>query len=138
MNELIEVKQIGVWIDTQRAVIISFNGDSKNIETIYSDIETRERVEGESRSNARFGEQHIDSEKNKESRLSGQRKLFLDDIILKIKNIDEVVFFGPAGMKNHLEKQARLGHHLMGIERADSMTENQMVAWVRAYFEKRE
>ncbi len=138
MNELLEVKQTGVWIDTQRAVIISFNGDSKNIETIYSDIETRERVDGETRSNARFGEQHIDSEKNKESRLNGQRKLFLDDIIGKIKNADELVFFGPAGMKHQLEKQSKFGHHLMGIERADSMTENQMVAWVKDYFEKRE
>ena len=137
MTELLKVKQTGVWIDTQRAVIISFNGDSKNIDTIYSDIETRERVDGETRSNSRFGEQHIDSEKNKESRLNGQRKLFLDDIILKIKNADELVFFGPAGMKNELGNQSKLGNKILSIERADSMTENQMAAWVKAYFENR-
>ncbi len=137
MKELIKVKQTGVWIDSHRAVIISFNGDSKNIETIYSEIETRERVDGETRSNSRFGEQHIDSEKSKESRLNGQRKLFLDDIIVKIKNVDELVFFGPAGMKNELGNQSKLGNKILSIERADSMTENQMAAWVKAYFENR-
>lgn len=137
MKELIKVKQTGVWIDSHRAVIISFNGDSKNIETIYSEIETRERVDGETRSNSRFGEQHIDLEKSKESRLNGQRKLFLDDIIVKIKNVDELVFFGPAGMKNELGNQSKLGNKILSIERADSMTENQMAAWVKAYFENR-
>lgn len=68
MKELLEVKQTGVWLDTQRAVIISFYGYSKKIETIYSDIETREGVEGETCSNSHFGEQHINSEKSKESR----------------------------------------------------------------------
>lgn len=137
MKELIKVNQIGVWIDTQKAVIISLNGDNNNIETILSEIETRERVDGEVRSNSRFGDQHIDSEKNKESRLKEQRKLFLNEVGDKLKEAGELVFFGPAGMKHQLEKQSKLRKKIVGIERADSMTENQMAAWVRDYFYKR-
>ena len=136
MKELVKVKQIGVWIDTQRAIIISPN--EEYIETVYSDIETRERVDGETRSNSRFGEQHIDSEKNKESRLKEQSKMFFNKITDKVKEADELVFFGPAGIKHEMKKQSKLGSKIVGVERADSMTENQMAAWVKSYFEKRD
>ncbi|RLD22121.1 MAG: hypothetical protein DRI54_08625, partial [Bacteroidetes bacterium] len=63
---------------------------------------------------------------------------YLKRIILEIKNSDEVVLFGPAGMKTDLEKMIlkdnNLKGKLVGVKTADSMTENQLVAWVREFY----
>ena len=59
-------KQIGVWIDTKKAKIVTLDGDQKELKIIYSEIETRERIAGESNQPGRFGDQYLDQEKSKD------------------------------------------------------------------------
>lgn len=131
-------RKTGIWIDKQKAVVISLSDSSQNSKTIYSEMETRERVEGEGRSSGRFGEQHLDQEKSKEHRLNEQSKSFIQTILLELRSTDAIVIFGPANMKNVLEKEIKtdqkLNSILKGVEKADSMTENQLIAWVKKYF----
>jgi len=51
-----------------------------------------------------------------------------------------MVLFGPANTKNNLakliQKDNTLATKLKGVEPSDKMTENQMVAWVRNFFEE--
>lgn len=57
----------------------------------------------------------------------------------ELKGADEIVLSGPAGMKTELEKLIQddtdLSSRLKGVETTDRMTENQIVAWVKKYFE---
>ena len=62
----------------------------------------------------------------------------VEDLLSEIKDMDELVLFGPANMKKELEKDilndTTLTSKLKAVVSADRMTENQMVAWVKKFY----
>lgn len=130
--------QTGIWIDKEQAFIIDVFGKKHTLKCIKSGIDTRERVPGESNDSSRFGNQHVNSDDHKEHRLEEQRSLFFKSIIEEIKNTETIVVFGPAEMKNELQKELVVNtftkNKLIKVETADSMTENQVVEWVKEYY----
>jgi molybdopterin converting factor small subunit len=131
--------QKGIWIDKKKALIVTLkDGKEESREVFESDVVTRERIEGESKTFGRFGDQFLNEERKKEAREELQIKDFLDELSEKLRDADEIVIFGPAEMKTelrkHMEKDHRLSIKIRGVESADSMTDNQIAAWVRDYF----
>ncbi len=131
-------KLTGIWIDHEKAIIITLDGGRHKLKTIESYIVTRDRIDGETKSYGRFGDQSLSQEKHKERRIKEQTSDFLKSLLSETKNVDELVLFGPANMKKELEKQilhdATLASKLKAVVSADSMTENQMVAWVKNFY----
>lgn len=131
-------KRTGIWIDTTRAVIISLENESHNVKTVYSDIEGRVRIPGESKEFTRMGDQFISMETRKENRVHEQKNHYLKDVLHELTDTEELVVFGPAEMKTELkheiEKDHKLAAKLKSVETTDSMTDNQMVAWVKKYY----
>ncbi len=131
-------KQAGIWIDTQKAFVVILNGDSPVTKTIHSGIESKVRIPGESKEYTRFGNQYYDNESKKEERVKHELKTFLRDVVNEIKNTDEVLIFGPAGMKKELEKsvlnEKNIRASIRAVQAADSMTDNQMIARVKTFF----
>ena len=76
--------------------------------------------------------------KKKRNRRNSEVKKFLTIIKTEIKDSDELVLFGPASMKKELVKiiheDSQLSPMLKGVKTADSMSDNQLVAWVKNYF----
>lgn len=133
-------KQIGIWLDTKKAVIITLSSGEKTVKTLVSEIDRYEKIDGESDQKGRFGTQFIDQKKNKENRLREKTRQFCEEIIEEVCDCDALVLFGPAQMKFDLEKEIRnqtspLSEKLKDVVVADSMTENQMAAWVINYFD---
>ena len=132
------IKQTGIWLDKEKAIIISLFEKKHTIKHIDSKIEGRERFEGEGKEYGRFGGQFLSMENKKKNRLKKQSAEYLKRIIQEIKNSDEVVLFGPAEMKTDLEKMIIKDHNLkdklVAVKTADSMTENQLVAWVKKFY----
>lgn len=124
----------GIWIDRHKAYVFTFEDDQLNVELLDSEIETRNRIEGESRSNGRFGDQYIDTKKKKDHRISEQTQLFLKKVKSRMHPSAKIVLFGPSDTKNKLNSLGEI-ENIVGVEPADSMTKNQMAAWVRDYFE---
>ncbi|MDN5203713.1 hypothetical protein QQ008_20150 [Fulvivirgaceae bacterium BMA10] len=133
-------KQLGIWIDTERAVLVALSDGHTSVETIFSDVERITRDEGEGKEFTRFGDQYLDLERKKERRLENQTKQFLDKVIAQLKSCDEFVIFGPAEKKTALKKliatKPDIAQKLCGVQTADSMTDNQLVAWVKEYFKE--
>ena len=131
-------KNIGIWIDTKHAVIIKLSNDSHSLKIIASNIDTRERVAGETKKFGRFGSQYLTYEKNRLHRRNEQTNQYLKNLLKEIQNCDAVVLFGPAKMKKVFEKEIKgnmqISNKLVGVYNSDLMTENQMVAWVKKYF----
>jgi len=131
-------KNIGIWIDTKHAVIIKLSNDSHSLKIIASNIDTRERVAGETKKFGRFGNQYLTYEKNRLHRKNDQTNQYLKSLLKEIQNCDAVVLFGPAKMKKVFEKEIKgnmqISNKLVGVYNSDLMTENQMVAWVKKYF----
>ena len=132
-------KNIGIWIDTKQAIIIRLSNNGKHsIKTFDSQIETRERVQGETKKYGRFGGQYITYEKNRLNRRIEQTNHFLKDLLKEIENCDNVVIFGPSKMKKLFAKEIRnnmqFSAKLVGVHNSELLTENQMVAWVNNYY----
>lgn len=133
-------KQTGIWLDKEQAIIINLSAGSHTIKYLESNITTRERFPGEGKKFGRFGSQFLSMESKKRNAVKNQSEEYLKNIISELKNTDKLVVFGPAEMKILLEK-AILGNNLisdklLAVEPADNMTENQLVAWVKGYYER--
>ena len=131
-------KNIGIWIDTKQAVVIKLSNNTHSLKKIESNIVTRERVAGESKKYGRFGNQYLTYEKNRLNRRNEQTKYFLKSLIKEIENCESVVIFGPSNMKNIFAKEIKnnmqFSNKLAGIANSDLLTENQMTAWVKKFY----
>jgi hypothetical protein len=133
-------KNIGIWIDTNQAVIINLSNQKRPIKKIESNIETRERVVGEVKKYGRFGNQYLTYEKNQMNRKNEQTNHFIKNLLKEINFCDAVVLFGPSKMKRILEKEIKktrqINGKLMGVFNSELITENQMVAWTKDFYNK--
>lgn len=132
------MKKAGIWLDQKEAKVIILADDSEEIKTIYSQIETRERIPGESKIYGRFGKQYLNDEKTKEIKIDAQLKRYLNEVIETLEDKDELMIFGPGKTKKELEKLIRdhpnMYARLKEIRIAKQMTENQKVAYVKDFF----
>lgn len=128
----------GIWIDSKKAYIVNLSGSEANLSVITSEIEGVTRIEGEGKEYGRFGDQYTTLENKQENRRKHEVAEYLAEIIENIQTAEELVVFGPAQMKIELEKQMKenqaLAKKLLEVVSADSMTENQIVAWVKDYY----
>ena len=153
-------KKIGVWVDKERAVFISLNEKKQpdylsqlqlgkrrgkmpkelhEVQAILSStIQTKLRIPGDTKEFSRWGAQHYSTELKNEHKLKNEKKRYFRNILLGIKDVDEVVLFGPAYIKKELESQierdSKLHAHILDVKSAHNMSERQMVRWVENYF----
>ena len=131
--------QAGIWIDTEKAVIVFLRGKWHDVKIVHSLIEGRERVPGEKKLFSKIGVQFSNFETKKENRKNHDIQNYLKKVVDEIKDTDEVVLFGPAEVKTELEKfmlkKSIQSPVIRRVETTDSMTQNQIVAWVKDFFE---
>ncbi|MEQ8302861.1 MAG: hypothetical protein RIB47_05675 [Cyclobacteriaceae bacterium] len=131
---------LGIWIDSKKAIFVHLKDGKKEVTTFESGIDSKERIPGETKQFVRFGNQFSNLEKQKENRYQQQMKGYLKEVADQLIEADSFVIFGPAGVKHELEKlilkRSDLSSKLRGVETTDSMTENQIAAWVINYFKE--
>lgn len=129
---------MGVWIDTKEAIIVELIGGIPAIKKIKSLIESRIRIPGEGKWFTRMGGQFLNFENKKKKKENIKIRRYLTDIIEEIKDSDEVILFGPGGIKSRLEKLMKshndLAVKILRVDTADSMTDKQVAARVKEYF----
>ncbi|WP_242120513.1 hypothetical protein [Aestuariivivens sediminicola] len=128
----------GVWIDKKEAIIVSLNHEDVRLNTISSEIEFF-NVHGGSGTRLKGGPQDVVQDRKYLEREKHQTKRYFDAVILDIESADAIVIFGPSEMGQKLHKEMELNHPVLAakvveVARADSMTENQMIAWVKSFF----
>ncbi|MEA1887130.1 MAG: hypothetical protein U9N72_07980 [Bacteroidota bacterium] len=129
-------KNVGVWLDKEKAYVISVNGGKHKIEKVESKVESRIRYDGETKSYSRIGGTFFNPSKKKTKREKHQLKHYLDDLSCKLSGAEKILIFGPADVKKELRKALikRKDKPAIRLESADRMTENQMVARVKEHF----
>lgn len=136
------MKNVGVWIDQKEANVITLENEGAiKTKTIYSDVETRVRVEGEKKQFGRFGDQYLVDEKGKKNRIEEYTVRYLNKVVKELSSADSILVFGPAQTKNRLEKMMfedrNLSQKLAEVKVSDNMTDNQKIAYVKAYFKEK-
>ncbi len=131
-------KLAGVWIDSKKAVISTLQGDESSLEILYSGIEGIERIDGEGRPEGRFGGQFLTEEHADDARRHKAEQDFLQEVLSKISDVNQLLIFGPSAMKQGLEAAVRglpkPAPNIRAVETADVMTDNQVAEYVRNFF----
>lgn len=129
MKQYKQKQYAGVWLDNDKAMIITNAlGDHVTNFAIQDKLEAREAHGGGS-------EHSMNSSKQADS-----LKYFkaLSSLLL---NYDEILVFGPGKsqeqFRNHLQKDAQFSSKKITIDSAEHLTDPQMIAKVRDFFESR-
>lgn len=125
-------KAAGVWIDHRHAVIVTLFDQEEKIERIASDIEQYVQDSG-------LGDDSGEDKRDRQDRrFDDYLSKYYGKVIASLRDADSILLFGPGVAKSELQKQLEkqaLGEHIFGIETTDSMTDAQVAAKVRKYFQ---
>jgi len=133
------MKNIGIWMDKEKAYIIRLNNKEENMETIFSEVEFFNR-KGTSGPRVKSGvTQDVTHERTYLEREKAQLKTYFKKLADAIGDADAIALFGPADTnekfrKDLLEHHKGLAARVKAVTKADSMTENQTKALVRDFF----
>lgn len=132
-------KQMGVWIDKEKAILISLTEEGESIHKIESEVETRVRFTGEKKGFHRLGGMLANPIKRKTERQKHQLHNYFKQIIKNIKDANEILILGPAETKKWLEKELKknndhIARKVRGVKSADYISENQIIEKVKKFF----
>jgi hypothetical protein len=132
-------KVAGLWIDRKKAVIVVATDKGDEIKVIVSNVDKQlGRSEGV-RSATHYESQLVPADDRRERRLTGQLNIYYDSVVACIQDAEEVLLFGPGEAKDELRKRIsknKGGVRVIGVQAAEKMTDRQVSAKVRHYFEK--
>ena len=123
-------KEVGLWIDHRKAVIVIITDDGEEIKKITSDMEKRVRFSGGTAADGL-------TEGARDRQLGNHLNSYYDQVVAVIRDADAIQIFGPGEAKGELEKRlehAGLKASIFALETADKMTDHQISAKVRERF----
>jgi stalled ribosome rescue protein Dom34 len=122
-------RNVGVWIDHRKAVIVSLGEKREEIREIQSDMEKHIRFSG--------GAQVASAEDQRDRRFTGHLDKYYDKVISMIRDADSILILGPGEAKGEFEKRFRaesFDARIVGIETMDKVPYDQLAAKVREHF----
>jgi stalled ribosome rescue protein Dom34 len=125
-------RNVGIWIDHRKTVIVSVTDKGEETSLITSDMEKHVRYSG--------SPQEDSAEDRRDKRFAGHLNKYYDHVISCIRDAESILIFGPGEAKGELEKRLEseaLGGRVVSIETVDKMTDRQIAARVRQHFPKR-
>ncbi|WP_142786299.1 hypothetical protein [Changchengzhania lutea] len=132
------MKRVGVWLDKERAIIVTLYNGEVSMNTILSKVE-HFHVHGGSGTRKKGGPQDVVQDSKYLEREKHQLKKYFNDIIIEIKEANAIVLFGPAEAcfkfnKELITYHTELSTKVKDVVKADSMTKSQVKAWVKDFF----
>ena len=131
--------KVGVWIDHRKAVIVAVTDKGEEIGLIISKVETQRRRSGDSPLKGPYDPLQVPADDSRQRTLTGQLNIYYDAVIASIREAESILIFGPGEAKDELKarlERSNLGGRIVGIETVDKMTDRQIAAKVRKYFQK--
>src|SRR5512135_3271575 len=131
-------KEVGLWVDHREAVIVSEVNGVEMIRKIRSNMEKHVRFSSGRRSKAPIKSQMSTAEDMRDRQFGDHLGRYYEGIVSLIKDADSIWIMGPGEAKIELEnrlKRDEMGSRIVGIETADKLTDRQIVAKVRHYYQ---
>jgi len=130
---------IGIWMDKEKAHIVRLKKEQEEFETIYSELEFFNPKGGSRTRNTKWGPQDVVQDSKYLEREKHQLKNYFNKLANAIGDVDAIALFGPADTNEKFRKELVQNHKALAaklktVEKADSMTQNQIQALVRNYF----
>jgi hypothetical protein len=132
---------VGLWIDHRKAVIVAVTDKGEEIKLIISKVEKQPGRFGGKRSKASYESQLVAADDSRERKLAGHLNIYYDAVIACIRDAESILIFGPGEAKGELQKRLKkekLGGRIVEIQTIDKMTDRQIAAKVRRYFQEKD
>jgi len=130
-------KNTTVWLDSDKAFIISFNHDEESFLQITSNLEHYHYNEGRGNTIPFLG-QEVSSERKLLERKKQQLKRYFKEIITNLLDASQIAIYGPADTKfkfrKELENHRDLNRKIISFKVADKMTKNQLISMARNFY----
>jgi hypothetical protein len=130
---------VGLWIDHRKAIIVAVTDKGEEIALIISKVEKQLRRSGDSPLKGPHDPLQVPAADSRQRMLTGYLNIYYDAVIASIRDAESILIFGPGDAKGELKKRLQrnnLGGRIVGIETVDKMTDRQIAAKVRKYFQK--
>jgi hypothetical protein len=130
-------KEVGLWIDHRKAVIVVITDKGEEIKLIVSKVEKQLRRSGGSPLKGPHEASQVPADDSRERAFTGHLNIYYDAVIASIRDAEAILILGPGEAKVELKKRLEseeLGGRIVGIETVDKMTDRQIVAKVRQRF----
>ena len=122
-------KDVGVWIDHKKAVIVSIVAGEATTRTLTSDVGAHPHYSGS---------QEGGGEKKYEERHNLRLDKYYDEVIGQIGQPDALLLFGPGEAKLQLKDRLGRSHasseRMVAVESTDKLTDPQIVAKVKEHY----
>ena len=132
--------KVGLWIDHRKALIVAVTDKREEIILIRSKVEKQPGRSGGLHSTTPYEAHLVPADDSRERKFTGHLNIYYDAVIASIRNAESILIFGPGEAKGELKKhlqRAKLDGRIVGIETIDKMTDRQISAKVRQYFQEK-
>ncbi|MBN1313954.1 MAG: hypothetical protein JXA42_00735 [Anaerolineales bacterium] len=126
-------KEVGLWIDHREAFLVTITNSGEETTRFYSNMEK----DGQFSTNS-WSKGLQDAENMQDRKKTHGLDRYYDSIIKYIRAADSIQIFGPGEAKVELIKRLENrnpSQRSVRIETADKLTDPQIVAHVRQYFQ---
>ena len=130
---------VGLWIDHRKAIIVVVTDKGEETRLVISRAVKQLRRSGDSPLKGRYEPLQVPSADSQQKTFTGHLNIYYDAVIASIRDAESILIFGPGEATGELIKRLKrsnLGGRIVGIETVDKMTDRQIAAKVRKYFQK--
>ena len=130
-------KEVGLWMDHRKAVIVVITGKAEETKVIISKVEKQLRRSGSSPLKGPHEASQVPADDRRERAFRGHLNIYYDAVIACIRDAEAMLILGPGEAKGELKKRLEtqgLDDRVVGIETVDKMTDRQIAAKVRQRF----
>jgi stalled ribosome rescue protein Dom34 len=123
-------RQVGLWIDHRKAVIVLVTDEGEETRLIESNMEKQVRF-------ASGSSEDGSAEDTRDRQFASHLDGYYDKVIACIRDAESILILGPGEAKGELEKRLESGElkgRIVGIQTVDKMTDRQIAAKVRQHF----
>ena len=132
-------KTAGLWIDHRKAIVVALTDKAEETGLVISKAEKQLRRSGDSPLKGSYESSQVPASDRRQRAFTGHLNIYYDAVIASIGDAESILIFGPGDAKSELKKRLKrsnLGGRIVNIETVDKMTDRQVVAKVRKYFQK--
>jgi len=130
-------KEVGLWIDHRKAVIVTMENEVEAIREIKSNMEKHVRFSSGAHSKDSANPQGSSAEDMRDRQYGNHLGRYYEGVISLIRDADSIWIFGPGEAKGELENRLKhdgLEERIVDIDTVDKMTDQQIAAKVRDRF----
>lgn len=131
------MKNIGIWIDHRKAVLVTIENAIAETREVISNMEKHVRYSGGDHEQSSMDSTGSFAEDVQDRKFNNHLGRFYEILITLMRDADSIWIFGPGEAKTELGNQLErnnLGGKITGIEPEDKMTISQITAKVQLHY----